>query len=205
MARIDSPVRCAMSSAALMALLVLSSAPAQERTDAGSYRAFSDDFGVYEPSGSAITTTADITNVREYFEHDMQAIFKDARVGMSEYVFKVPNGTYRVQLYFAEIEQTSIGARVFSVALQDKLVVDRLDIFAEVGANRAYEVVSETVDVSDGLLRLEFEPIIGEPLLSAISVGGDIAGARTSIERAFYAHMNCGGPAFGGFNPDFGV
>lgn len=53
------------------------------------------------------------------------------------------------------------------------------------------------------MLRLEFQPIVGAPLLSAISIGGDIAGARTLIERVFFAHMNRGGPNFYGFGRDF--
>jgi hypothetical protein len=204
MVRTSSFIRHAAVTSALSALIGLNSAQAQPGTDL-SYREFYEHFGVYEPFGSVIITTASISNVRDYFEHDMQQIFRDARTGMREYRFKVPNGIYRVHLYFAEIEKTSIGQRVFSVALQDESVVERLDIFAEVGANRAYGVISEYVEVSDGVLRLEFEPFIGEPLLSAISVAGDIAGARTSIERTFFAHMNCGGPQFQGFNPDFGT
>jgi hypothetical protein len=75
---------------------------------------------------------------------------------MDSYVFKIPNGTYRVHLKFAEIEKSTIGQRIFGIELQGETVVERLGIFAQVGKNQAYRLDSQDVLVSDGLLRLEF-------------------------------------------------
>ncbi len=190
---------------AFSALLLAQPEFASSQSQADSYREFRSNFGVYQPAGSAVQTDASISGVRDYLEHDIQEVFQDARVGMTEYVFRVPDGTYRVALYFAEIEADSIGDRVFGIAYQGRPVVERLDIFSEAGANQAYRILSEYAEVSDGLLRVTFEAIVGEPLLSAISIDGDIAGASDLISRTFYAHMNCGGPGFYGFNPDFGM
>ena len=47
-----------------------------------------------------------------------------------QYSLPVPNGVYRVNLYFAEIYSgtQSVGARVFDVVVEDTLVFDNLDI-----------------------------------------------------------------------------
>ena len=180
------------------------SAAAQPAVESESFRSLSDSLGVYEADGSSIATAARIAGVRDYLEHDIQEIFQNARVGMSEYRFRLPNGRYRVHMYFAEIEKSAVGERVFSVKLQGEPVVEGLDLFAEVGANHAYQVISGYVQVSDGQLSLEFEAIAGEPLLSAISIDGEIAEVPPNHIPAFFQHMNCGGPNFHGFRPDFG-
>jgi hypothetical protein len=84
-------------------------------------------------------------------KHDEQALYRDASAGMGSYVFKIPNGTYRVHLKFAEIEKSTIGQRIFGIELLGETVVERLGIFAQ-----RLRLDSQDVLVSDGLLRLEF-------------------------------------------------
>jgi hypothetical protein len=55
---------------------------------------------------------------------------------VSAYHLKVPNGTYNVTLKFCEPHYNEPGKRVFSVKLQDKKVIDKLDIFAKVGKKK---------------------------------------------------------------------
>jgi hypothetical protein len=58
------------------------------------------------------------------------------------YSFNVPNGNYQVRLHFAEIYSGNfaVGRRVFDVLMEGNLVVDNLDIYAQVGANAALVV-----------------------------------------------------------------
>ena|GEM_PF-280925 len=87
------------------------------------------------------------------------------------YSLPVTNGSYRVNLYFAEIynECFSVGCRVFDVLIEGQLVLDNLDIFREVGSLAAL-VKTFDVTVSDGVLNIEFRHVVENPKISAIEV-----------------------------------
>jgi hypothetical protein len=84
------------------------------------------------------------------------------------YAFAVPNGSYTVKLHFVEHWSggQSVGARMFDVLLENTLVLDNLDIFAQAGG---YTLLVKTLQttVSDGQLNINFvhgsadDPIIG--------------------------------------------
>ncbi len=54
-------------------------------------------------------------------------------------------------LKFAEIYYEAAGERVFDVWMEDQKVISNLDIYSQVGKNRAYDVVLP-VRVVDGVL-----------------------------------------------------
>ena len=87
------------------------------------------------------------------------------------YSFSVPAGWYHVNLHFAEIYSGVFftGGRVFDVTIEDKLVLDNLDIFAEVGANAAL-VKGFDVEVVDGRLDIKFGPNVESPKVAAIEI-----------------------------------
>ncbi len=87
------------------------------------------------------------------------------------YALPVENGSYRVNLDFADIYTGThrVGARVFDVLLEGVLVRDDLDIFREVGAFAAL-VRSFDVAVTDGVLNIEFRHVVENPKISAIEV-----------------------------------
>ena len=66
-------------------------------------------------------------------------LYQSEHYGMKGWSAKVPNGTYDVTLKTAETYWTQKGARVFSVTAEGRSVVSNLDIFAEVGKNRALD------------------------------------------------------------------
>jgi hypothetical protein len=167
-------------------------------------RMFSESFGCFDPGGRISRTASRISGTREYAELAEEEVYQDARVDTDGYLLKVPNGRYHAQLKFAEIEYDSGGRRVFGVKVQGVTVAERLDLFAKVGKNRAYQLKSQDVVVSDGRLRIEFVRIVGSPCIAAISVGGKIAGAEMTVQRVFYQHINCGGKGFRGYYGDFG-
>jgi hypothetical protein len=88
-----------------------------------------------------------------------------------QYNFTVPNGNYQARLHFAEIYSGNfaVARRVFDVLMEGNLVVDNLDIYAQVGANAAL-VVSVLVTVSDGQLNIQFVHGVENPKISAIEV-----------------------------------
>ena len=97
---------------------------------------------------STVTATSDPT------------LFKSARVGTAsgtqlQYQFKVTNGLYKVNLYFAETYFTKAKQRVFDVQLQGATLFSSLDIFAQAGMNHAL-VKSAQVSVTNGQLTIRF-------------------------------------------------
>ena len=87
------------------------------------------------------------------------------------YSFSVPAGWYRVNLHFAEIYSGAFfnGGRIFDVTIENKLVLDDLDIYAEVGANAAL-VKGFDVEVVDGQLNIQFGHNVESPKIAAIEI-----------------------------------
>ncbi|MEO1065183.1 MAG: malectin domain-containing carbohydrate-binding protein [Actinomycetota bacterium] len=91
--------------------------------------------------------------------------------GTLDWTRVVPNGTYRVDLHFAEVWSGAFspGVRVFDVVLEGAVRADDVDVFAEVGANAAY-TISRQVSVTDGQLDLELVGVSQNPKLNALAV-----------------------------------
>lgn len=106
-------------------------------------------------------------------------LFQAFRFGRHKlnYRFNVPNGKYRVELYFVEPWHGTgaslvdcEGMRIFDVAINGKTVIDDLDIWAEVGHDVALKQVVEA-EVTDGKLLINFPEVkSGQALLSAIAI-----------------------------------
>jgi YVTN family beta-propeller protein len=88
------------------------------------------------------------------------------------YAFTVPNGTYTVKLHFAETWSggQAVGRRIFDVLLENQLVLDNLDIFAEVGGYTALIKTFQTT-VTDGQLNINFtHGSADDPQIGAIEI-----------------------------------
>jgi len=102
------------------------------------------------------------------------ALFQYQRYSASSslvYSFPVANGSYHVNLLFAEIYDPldMVGGRVFNVKMQGSPVFQNLDIFAEAGADAALIKGSE-VQVSNGKLTIEFDNVVQNAKVSAIEI-----------------------------------
>ncbi|OKH94857.1 carboxypeptidase regulatory-like domain-containing protein [Streptomyces uncialis] len=101
--------------------------------------------------------------------HD-PALYRTARQGMYEYRFDtVPNGTYRVELGFAELADQRPSQRVFDVMAEGELFVTDLDPAREAGV-RATHDRAFTVRVTDGQLNLRFVTNSGKTLVNSVRV-----------------------------------
>lgn len=103
---------------------------------------------------------------------DEQQLFRSAREGMYEYRFdNVPNGTYTVELGFAELSTTRPDKRVFDVLAEGGQILPSLDIALEAGTYTAL-TRTYTVKVTDGVLNLRFvtHSGFGKPLVNTIRV-----------------------------------
>jgi glucuronoarabinoxylan endo-1,4-beta-xylanase len=101
-------------------------------------------------------------------------LFKSARVGTSsgaelQYQFAVPDGTYKVNLYFAETYFNSAGKRIFDVQIQGATLFSGLDIFAQAGAFHAL-VKSAQVSVTQGQIVIRLVHHVTVPIISAIEI-----------------------------------
>jgi len=107
-------------------------------------------------------------------EYNDQAdpILKSEIAGIDELIFKVPNGRYKVTLYFMENREKNVNRRVFHVALEGKEVLVSVDLAKEPG-HRKPAVKTTTIHAKDGELNIQFVKAVErglEPIINAVSV-----------------------------------
>ena len=93
------------------------------------------------------------------------------------YSFPVANGTYHVNLLFAEMYAPLdvVGGRVFNVKIQGNLVFSNLDIFSAAGAHTAL-LKSADVLVQNGVLSIEFDSVVQNAKVDGIEILPVISG-----------------------------
>jgi len=133
----------------------------------------------------------------DFADTDQDPLYQHVRYNLSGYQLRMPNGAYRVTLKFCEPHYAEAGKRVFGVRIQDKQVIENLDIFAKVGRNKALDYTFETVEVTDGWLDIRFVHQVEFPCIAAIAVEGKGYGLGV-VKR-----INCGGPAWNGWQADW--
>jgi protocatechuate 3,4-dioxygenase beta subunit len=84
----------------------------------------------------------------------------------------LPNGTYTVNLYFAEIWSGcfSAGCRLFNVTVQGTTVLTNLDVYSVAGGGNKGIVETATAVVSGGTLTVSFSHVVQNPMISAIEI-----------------------------------
>lgn len=99
------------------------------------------------------------------------ALYQSCRYGDFSYVEAVPNGTYTVNLKFAEISMTGPGKRVFNVNINGASVLTNFDIFAQAGGAFIALDKSFPVSVTGGQISIQFGlGSANAPLVSAIEI-----------------------------------
>ena len=138
-------------------------------------RSWSEDFKGLSPYLASQRVTYDpIRGTRDW------RLFQTFRWGRHKlnYRFAVPDGKYRIELYFVEPWHGTGGSwgtdceglRIFDVAVNGKTVVDDLDIWAEKGHDGALKVVVEA-EAADGELKIDFPEVkAGQAVISAIAI-----------------------------------
>lgn len=122
----------------------------------------------YMGASSTMTTTSE-----GIFGTGADWLYQSSREKIGAYRFNVPSGTYSVTLGFAENRYNAAGRRLFSVKLEDSVVLTNFDIFAAAG-NQRYKVVDRSflVTVNDGVLNVIFTGVAGKapPIVSTLKV-----------------------------------
>jgi len=133
---------------------------------------------------------------------DTPAVYQTVRYGLSGYLLEVPNGRYTVTLKFNEPHYREAGKRVFGASVQGRRVIEKLDVFAKVGANRALDFSFDGIEVNDGKLRIDFEKVFEFPCVAGAVIVGTTAGVNQLPGEPYARRINCGGPAAAGFEAD---
>jgi Malectin domain len=122
--------------------------------------------GVVSQISATMTGTADPTLYQTARRTD-----SNSTTVSFQYNFPVSNGTYHVNLYFAEVNSDvfHVGGRVFNVKIEGNLVFQNLDIFAEAGAD-APLIKGADATVSNGKFTLEFDNVVEKAKVMAIEI-----------------------------------
>ena len=129
---------------------------------------WSADFGFNTGNLSRCAPRSTVTGTSDAF------LFKSARWGGTntpelQYTFRLPNGSYIVNLYFAETCGFPAGTRVFDVQLQRVIVFSGLDIAKIAGLNHSL-IESATVSVRKRRLTIRFVHHLNNPMINAIEI-----------------------------------
>lgn len=130
------------------------------------------------------------------------------------YEFPTGPGVFDVDLIFAEVYEPAQGngKRVFSVGLEDDIVLKNLDVYKEVGANKELTKSIKDVKVDDGALSITFvKGPVENPMVSGVvikmsdgsdfdlgeAITGEGTGTAKPVNNKEYdhqAHAVAGGP-----------
>ena len=133
---------------------------------------------------------------------DAPEVYQSVRYDTDGYALPIANGTYTVTLKFSEITYHEAGKRVFGVKLQGQSVADKLDIFAQAGKNKAYDLVTPAVKVTDGVLKIEFGRIVEFPCIAGLVISGMTDAANQVAAQPLTRKINCGGGAVQDYEAD---
>jgi len=99
-------------------------------------------------------------------------LYRHFRRGAFAYDVPLENGSYEVTLGFLEPDaKVKPGNRVFDVSANGNKVLERFDVLAAAnGARRTAVTRVFTAEVTDGHLKLDFTPVNGQALVSAITI-----------------------------------
>ncbi len=104
---------------------------------------------------------------------DSPNIYQTERYSMSAYKFTLPNGKYTVRMHFAETYEgiTGEGQRVFSVSINDKIVLKDLDLYKEAGGPQKPLVKEfKNISVTNKELVIGFTSNIENPEINGIEI-----------------------------------
>jgi len=132
-------------------------------------------------TGETANMAAVITGTPNQALYQTQRFNADASIPLV-YTFKVPNGAYHVNLYFAETWSPAMatGARVFNVKLQGNPAFTALDVFAEAGAN-AELVKGSDISVTNGQIAIEFDDLVANAKIDAIEILPGASGPQITL------------------------
>ncbi|MEM9446214.1 MAG: malectin domain-containing carbohydrate-binding protein [Verrucomicrobiota bacterium] len=113
-----------------------------------------------------------ISHVPDFNGSAPDRVYQRERFGRDfSYQINTGRGQYFVKLFLAEIFFDAPGKRIFDITVENGLVVDDLDLFAEAGKNNAFDIEVENVYVAgDGILDIDFSATVNNAKISGILI-----------------------------------
>ncbi len=101
-----------------------------------------------------------------------ETLYRTFRVGNISLSRELAPGVYDITFHFAEPDEIGGGERVFDTLVEDRVVIDDLDVMVsrDGKVKSALTVTVPNVEVSDGTLDVAFSASEGAPVLSALVV-----------------------------------
>lgn len=122
-------------------------------------------YGAVGGSALAIPAGTAIGNAAE------PAMTRSTLRGIAGYKVRVPNGRYKVTMYFVEDRYTAIGKRVFRGYIEGQAAFTDLDIFKSAGAmNQEVAVATAGIVVSDNMLDVTLTASVDSTTLSGLLI-----------------------------------
>jgi beta-galactosidase len=95
-------------------------------------------------------------------------LFQTMQENLNAYRFDVPTGAYEVEIKFAETKFEKEGQRVFDVKINGEMMIEKLDLVKEVGAQTAM-IKRFKINSTNGVI-IDFTSFQGKPILSAVRI-----------------------------------
>jgi fibrillarin-like rRNA methylase len=98
-------------------------------------------------------------------------IYQTEHYGMTAFAYNLPNGSYQVNLHFAETYTgiTAAGQRVFSANVEG-IAINNIDVFAQSGGLNNALIKTANVNVTDGQLNITFAATVNNPEINGIEI-----------------------------------
>ncbi len=103
-------------------------------------------------------------------------LYQSERYGTYQYEIPVTNGSYSLELHFAELFHETSGSRQFSVSVEGEPVLQNFDIYAEAGAKTTYDIVVPMALVADESLTIDLTSQIDNATISGFTVYSNTGG-----------------------------
>ena len=161
------------------------------RIDAGSSSPFTDPAGILWSPDSNFTGGGPTSNPNAVTGTPTPTLYQTAHFGPLSgspltYLFSVPNGSYIVNLKFAENSFSQPAQRIFNVVINGQTVLPNFDIFARAGALFQAVDAAVPVSVSNGQISIQFVSVLRNPRVCAIEIlaGSQPAPSLSSLSPA---------------------
>jgi hypothetical protein len=128
---------------------------------------------------------------------DEDLVFVNERKGTAKYTIYTINGDYKVKLLFAEKYFNSANGRVFDIYIENQLVEDNFDIYAEAGINNAL-IKEYVIPIADESIDIYFCGITDSPIFAGVQYERMSSGIGNNNEKpkTFELYQNYPNPFF---------
>lgn len=122
----------------------------------------------YTPRGWGHTGGSPGLEQVNVFGTTTEPLWQSWQEGLTGYRLDVADGTYELVLGFAEPAPAAPGQRVFTARCNGLTIASRLDLAADPGPRRPLEIPARVTASGGGGVRVDLEPVTGQPLLSTL-------------------------------------